>query len=188
MVIGFAWGQLWDESPRHASRLSHFFCNITDLSEINKIKTWSFGDQSEFYISHFSTLFAVRENISKRIQDLLIPYYRLNAQKINTLENEHNINKVDFSPKLNLLSKMLSLQKQNNIKGIYIAMPVKQKYKVHQNLIDLLLENSMIYTDAREIENILPEHYEDAMHLNSKGEKLFSNYISNKLFNEILTN
>ena len=184
VVIGFAWGQLDDREEAHPSRLAAYFCAVHDVVDLYQLGMSHSSDILEYLVASISRLYALREVIHKRILDRLIYKYRSNARYTNAVARVGSQPVAsDTAPRNNylLLVKYLEMLSENNIKPVFVAMPVIQDYKLDSKIIDLIESNGGVFYDLRYMHGITRDMYIDPIHLGVDGSELFTMGLADKI-------
>lgn len=174
IVIGYAWEQVGPVP----SRLGGFFCGIKDLPELISLGMRNSSDILEFLFSKVSKLYAMRETVRKRILDILIPDYRVQTQIVNGERNKNKPIKNKKSGDYRLLKAYLKILGTNNIKPIIVAMPVKQYYNLDEEFFRAVSHNGGVVLDYRELEGLDESMFRDPIHLNEKGNDIFTHRLA----------
>ena len=177
IVIGFAWDQLDDRQEIHPSRLAAFFCNVPDMLDLYQLGMSHSSDVLEYLVASVSRLYALRELIHKRILDLLIYNYRSNTQYTNAsvrADSHSSINEITPLNNYLILLKYLELLSKNNIKPVFVAMPVIDNYILDSDAISLIEENGGVFYDLRYMDGITKDMFIDPIHLGTAGSVLFT--------------
>ncbi len=181
IIVGYAWRQ----AGPVPSRLGGFFCAAKDLPELIDLGMDNSSDVLEFLVAKASKLYAMRETIRKRMLDILIPDYRIYTQMINTERNK-NRRVVDVEKKpedFKLLSAYMNLLVSNNIKPVIIAMPVVQAYELDEGFFKTVKNSGGVVLDYRELEGIDDSMFRDSIHLNERGNKVFTHHLASDMKN-----
>lgn len=183
LILGFKKGHFMDQVQVSPSNLANYFASITDLPEIISYNKFGIEQQSEFLLASVSYTFAHREAISKRMLDILIPFYRENAQRINDIGLKRALSRGGGNQNItfNLFKSFLTMLKENNIKAIFVAMPVKNKYKIETELPEIINSSGMHLLDLTEVPNLTDDMFLDIVHLDERGSNIFSQSLVDKI-------
>lgn len=178
VVIGFAWDDaLQDENELNIVRLGGEFCTIKNIKELSEMGVHGFEMYGDFMLSKVSEVFTFRETIRNRIFDNIIPYYRKCTRLINDTQQNKQKNisaaKKEKTAKYNNLKRMIFELSQKKSKIIFVAMPLPQRYSIKPELLEII-QNSGIFIDLREINEIDNTKFVDHMHLGITGQKIFT--------------
>lgn len=176
VVIGYAWKQVGPVPHR----LGGFFCGITDLPELIRQGMSSSSDVLDFLVSKLSKSYAMHETIRKRILDSIIPNYRLYTRVINNERNKTR--KINYTNKKSedyrLLNAYLKMLSTHNIKSIIVLMPVIDRYTLDEKFFSVASRNGSIILDYRELDDIDNDMFRDPIHLNERGNKIFTYHLA----------
>jgi len=159
VVLGYA----WDHEEPVPSRLGSFFCNMSDLPNLINMGMNRSSSIFEFLLSKLSRFYAMRETIRKRILDTLVPNYRTYTRAIN---NERNKN---------------TRVKHTNIKPEDVVMPITYDYDLDEQFFSTITENGGTVLDYRKLDAIDDSMFRDPIHLNQRGNKVFTSHLANDL-------
>lgn len=179
VVVGYAWRQ----APPVSTRLGGFFCSTKDLPELISFGMWGGADVIEFLFSKASKLYVMREAIRKRVFDMIIPGYRKYTQIVNDERNAtRSIKQLKKEPEdYRLLRAYIEMLVANDIKPVIVAMPVMQNYKLDKDLFRVVSKNGGVVLDYRGLDGIDKDMFIDAIHLNERGSKVFTNHLARDL-------
>ena len=134
----------------------------------------------DFLVSKLSKSYAMHETIRKRILDSIIPNYRLYTRVINNERNKTR--KINYTNKksedyrlLNAYIKMLST---HNMKSIIVLMPVIDRHTLDEKFFSVASRNGSIILDYRELDDIDNDMFRDPIHLNERGNKIFTYHLA----------
>jgi hypothetical protein len=173
IVSGFAWGLLSDQERPMPSRLGGHLCNIDDLPDLYDSGLQNNEDIIEYLIAMNSVLFVNRHHIKRRILEKIIFNYQSSVQLMNNRTNYRSgIKQKNIS--YSLLKKYISLLRNNNVKTIFLSMPVIDEYAIDKELVSVLKAYDAYFFDYRHIDNINEGMFKDPIHLDPEGRKIFT--------------
>lgn len=182
IIIGFAWGQLYNKKEIRPSRLAAYFCTVPDLLDLYQHGMRRSSDVLEYLVASTSRLYAMREVIQKRVLDLIIYGYRSNVRYMNAVVREvSHTSELDTQPEndYSLLLKYLEILSENNIRPIFVAMPVLKDYELKPEVIHLIEENGGVFFDMRYMAGISKDMFIDPIHLGAVGRNVFTMNLAN---------
>ncbi len=185
LILGFYGSNLEDPRNIKTSALAHNFTDWDDLPEIYEHDVKDFESRADFIFSKISYCHANRERIGKRILDILIPNYRDSVYQIGKYSKGKEQGGPQRAATYESLVRFLEIARLNNVKIMIVAMPVKNKYKTDDDVIDLLRRSGIKFLDASNLERIAPDMFLDEIHLNERGAAVYSKYIGENLSHEL---
>ena len=179
VILGYAWGQ-GEPVP---SRLGGFFCNIRDLPNLRSMGMSNSSDILEFLFSKLSRLYAMRETVRKRILDILIPDYRVYTQIVNDeiKKNQPIKPTKKKSEDYRLLEAYIKMLITNGIKPVIVAMPITYHYDLDEDFFKTVNNNGGMALDYRKLDGIDNSMFRDPLHLNERGNKVFTYHLAGDL-------
>lgn len=182
IVIGYAWEQVGPVP----SRLGGFFCDVTELPDLVRLGMNNGSDVFEFLAAKVSRLYAMHETVRKRVLGLIIPDYNIYTQIINSERNKKQraVVVADKKKDYKLLNSYLSNLERNNIESVIIAMPVKEKYDLDEGFYQVVNNYKGVVLDYRQLDGLSEDAFRDPIHLNEKGNEIFTRKIAN-YFNDV---
>ena len=140
----------------------------------------SSADILDFLVSKVFKLYAMHETIRKRILDIAIPNYRLVTQDINDEKNKDlKLKDVKVKGKdYGLLKAYLEMLVTHNIKPIIVAMPVKERYQLDEEFFSTVRKSGGVVLDYRELQGLDNSMFRDPIHLNERGNRVFTNRLA----------
>jgi len=174
LIIPFAPGQLDDRilNTENLNKLSRLVPTSYLIELINK-ENLSFNQSFTLILSHFSVLYGSKEKIQRRVLDIL-PFYRESIQKINNTLKKNNVATKAMPTNRHLFELINSAMKQN-MKLIFVEVPLPSKYKTKDNIINIFKKFSNIkFITNDNFQDIKENDFLDGYHLNEKGSLKFS--------------
>jgi hypothetical protein len=172
LVVGYAWGSV---APV-PSRLAGYFCGIGDLGGLYNLGMNQNSDVLEYLVASVSRLYVMRETISKRILDLVIPGYREGVREVNASSRNNsqvdNVTAVPYSG--GIFGRFLYLSEPHKVKTVIMAMPVIEDYQLDKKVIDKVHKYGASLLDYRYLDGISDDMFIDPIHLGREGSHLFS--------------
>ena len=179
LVVNFAAGHLEDQQKIHPSDLATFYTSFTDIPPIFAQDVQSFGDRTEFLLSHFFRLFAYREAISKRILDVVVPNYRSALTQINAKMRDGSSK--EHVPTYRTLERFSADSLRRGVRLILVAMPLQYPYSLDPRLPDKARELGITLIDARDVEGLTASQFIDQMHMDHAGAILYTRTLAGLL-------
>ena len=179
LVVNFAAGHLEDQQKIHPSDLAAFYTSFNDIPYIFAEDVQSFGDRTEFLLSHVFRLFAYREAISKRILDLVVPNYRSAMTQINTKMRDGSSN--EHIPTYRTLERFSAESLRRGVRLILVAMPLQHPYRLDPRLPDKARELGITLIDARNVQGLTASQFIDPMHMDRAGAILYTRTLAGLL-------
>ncbi len=186
LVVGFEDDYASDSRPASAVHLGSMDVSIEDVPEAMRDEVRSFDERVKFILSWLLLSYANNESIHRRALDMVVPNYRegrLKQRDLNEPPESDDAPALDYS--YSRLMKFIQVLKENDIKMILVAMPVKQDYRLDDELENILEREGITLIDMREYNGLDDDMFKDGQHLNEEGARLFTSVLSRKLMKEI---
>jgi hypothetical protein len=185
MVIGFAWRNALQDGAIPSTRIIHFACRFSDLSELSLFGITGPEKTSEFFLAKASFVFANHAVIRNRFLDLIIPDYRNGTRIVNEASNvpRHGQIKAPASTYV-ALQRFIKILRNDNVLPVFVAMPVKAPYDINPELQRILSEECILI-DCREVSGLKNDMFVDPIHLGQSGRTILSHDLANKMKTEI---
>lgn len=183
LIVSFAEAHLQDNQAIKPDRLAGYFTSADDIPEIFANDVRDFDSRSDFLLSALSSSFANRTRVRTRLLDLLIPYYRDSAPRLNrTLQTTKSGKAENVQHTYHRLERLMAMAQKHGVRIIFVAMPQREKvYPVDPQLRNIIEASEMTFIDCRTVEGLERENYIDEMHLNSNGGAIYSRYLARQL-------
>jgi hypothetical protein len=162
--------------------VARYYSSARDIPEIFRDDVQDFDSRVEFLLSAHSASFTHRAGIQRRLFDLLIPHYRESAVRLNDfLSATASKRMVSYQPTYQRLERLIKMAQSQGVRVILVAMPVKNSYPIAPEIKSLVETRGLTFIDARFVEGLNEENYNDVMHLSSKGANIFSRSLAREL-------
>ncbi len=175
VLIGFAWGQLADQSRLLPTSLGGFFCSYKDLIHITEQATMNSAQIGEFVTASTFRLFTHREAIRNKILSILIPHYMTSTQEINRRLRGTNSAASASDTTYRELSLTIEQLKSYGKDIVLMAMPVRNNpYSLDPELLNTVKNKDITLLDYRNLDFITDDLFTDEMHLTKAGSALLT--------------
>ena len=183
LIVSFAETHLQDNQAIKPDRLARYFTSADDIPEIFANDVRDFDSRSDFLLSDLSSSFANRTRVRTRLLDLLIPYYRDSAPRLNqTLQTTKSEKAESVQHTYHRLERLMAMAQKHGVRIIFVAMPQRENfYPIDPRLRNTIETAGMDFLDCRAVEGLGRESYIDSMHLNSIGGAIYSHYLAQQL-------
>lgn len=185
VILGFAWAQLSDQYPVNPARLGGLFCSLGDVPELSHTGLARSENILAFTAGAVSHVYLNREAIRNRALDLLIPGYRDVSQTINAGSNQDgddgNVIPGSRHYTYETFRRFSELVTRAGTRLIIMAMPVQNAYEVDPALLAVIERHDVTLIDLRRMPGLDASQFEDPIHLNASGRRIFSRTLAEVL-------
>lgn len=185
VLVGFIRDLLDDQRPANMSRLAGDFCRINDFKELMTFDLSGLSSIKEFLMASVSTLFSNRSTIRNRLLDFIIPFFREGTSIIHKSEREMELKSgtrhVQFAISYAQLAKFIDMVKSQGNRMVLIAMPTKDGYDLHKELLATIETHEAIILDMRHVNRLSKEHFADSVHLHPEGARILSHELAKRM-------
>ena len=189
VIMGFAWAQLSDQYPVNPSRLGGYFCRPDNIQGLADTALIEHDNLLAFFAGTASRLYLNREAIRNRLLDFVIPNYQVITQQLNKPPEQESTGGAGQDRSTAYTYETLKRLSQHiQTRGgtlILVAMPVQHGYALDPGLIETIRQEQITMIDMRSLAEGRTGLFEDSIHLNSTGQKVFSNQLAEALFQHI---
>ena len=190
IVLGFRSDFVDDHRRPNPSRLAANFTKRGDLAELIEFNMSGKDEIVEYIIASSICLYAHRDSIRNRLMNVVVPFYKENIEKINTaawnVRAEVPGEATDVHS-YRRLKAFVSLVKAKGGTVVLLAMPIRNKYILRDELFSTAEESGAILLDMRNIRELSPTHFIDAVHLSHAGAKILSRQLAENLTPVLMT-
>jgi hypothetical protein len=182
LIVCFAAKDLEDDHPLEPARLAHHYTATRDIPELFSQDLHDFEGRAEFLISDLFSSYANRTRVRTRVLDNLIPYYRESVQDMNrTLRATKKSDTGAAAPTYERLERLMTLAHKHNVRVIFVAMPLREEYKLDPQIQRTVEAAGMSFFDFRSVDGIDSVSFIDEMHLTSGGAAVYSHFLARQL-------
>jgi len=182
LVLGFARDHLSDATTVHPERLGRFYTGLSDIPRIFRYDVVDFGGRVDYLLAYASSAFGNRERVPRRFFDLWVPHFREARSEIN-----RNLRAGPSRPasgairSYTRLERFARLLKEQEVRGIAVAMPLRDEYPLDGRLRETLGAAGVELIDARSVLGLARTSYRDSMHLTREGARVYSRWLGRRL-------
>jgi hypothetical protein len=182
VVVGFARDHLSDATTVHPARLGRYYSSLSDIPTIFRYDLVDFEARSEYLIAYASAAFGNRRRIPRRFFDLWVPHFRVARSEINrSLRKEPTGPASHPTYSYTRLERFGRLLREENVRGIAVAMPLPEVYPLDPGLREALDAQGIELVDARVVPGISRASYRDSQHLAPDGARTYSEWLARRL-------
>ncbi|MFT3769751.1 MAG: hypothetical protein QM820_30305 [Minicystis sp.] len=189
LILTFYERGLEDHQPLEVGRLAQFFSDRHDWSELFRHDLTTLEQRADLVVSSAWATFAVRERIKERAFGLL-PGYKAYVDRGNAITLRHRKPGADKeSPATHdALNRFLARAKESHTEVLFVAFPSRSPdptaevpYDVPAETTRIIADAGMRYLDLRRMPELSPEHYDDDIHLNEAGRRIYTQRFAREL-------
>lgn len=181
LIICYANNHLQDYAIQRPF-VARYYSTARNIPEIFRDDVQDFDGRVEFLLAAGSASFTHRTGVQRRVLDLLIPHYRESAVRINDFLNAMTSKKLArYQPTYRRLERLIQMAQNHGVRVIIVALPVKNSYTIAPEIKNIAERNGVTLLDARFVEGLSEENYNDGMHLNSDGSNILSRSLARRL-------
>lgn len=188
LIICFATALLQDNQRPQLTQMAHYYAGRADVPQILRNDIKDFDDQVSFMIAYFSSSYANRQRVEKRVLDAVIPHYRESAQRVNDAMLAANAaTATKAAPQIKAektyerLKGLIAMARHNDVRVLFVAMPQREPYGIDPKLIETINSNGAQLIDCRIVPGLDSTNFLDPLHLNPAGAVVFTNYLAPRL-------
>jgi len=183
LVVGYVLNQLSDSSTVHPERIAAYFGGWRAASEVFAYDLPGFDDRVEYVLASTLVMFSEKERIRNRVLSLVVPDYRVSAQRLNQLESvsSHTVGGTYLR-----LERLLKLCAARRVRMSVIAMPLPSLYEIDRSLVTTLESHGALFLDMRNVPGISPDSFPDGYHLGPQAAEVYSRQLVLNLEREVL--
>jgi len=181
---------LADAPMMEVGALAQFFTDSRDVWPLfaNDIK--SLEQRAGYLLSSASTAFATRDRIRDRALNL-IPGYRpfATATNAHSYEYEHKIRMRAAKPAqtFHTLRRLVTRAQQQGVRICFVAFqprpvtPGAAPYAIHPEIMTTITDAGMLHLDLRDMDELTADLYQDNVHLNARGQPIYTRRLAREL-------
>lgn len=180
IIVAFTRNWISDQSNLDITRSFGYACDLGNLGEVSQFSDVSFEDKLQAIAVKISSTYRLRDRIRNGLLNVMIPNYTLTLQRLNSATNDRQ-GKQSMSPISHVLDDtyfaVRTLTSKENLresKFVFLAMPVRDEYKLGDGICAALRGPNSTLVDMRGHVQLGSQHFRDSMHLNSIGRNSFT--------------
>ncbi|APR84970.1 Hypothetical protein A7982_10319 [Minicystis rosea] len=180
LIITFYEDGLEDGKRLEIGRLAQFFTDAGDWGELFRHDLTTLEQRADLVVSSAWATFAARERIKERVFTLL-PGYTAYAQRENESTLRARSPHVADGTARDALSRFLGRARANGSEVLFVAFPSRPRdpkaevpYDVPVEMRQMIADAGMSYLDLRRMPELTPDCYDDDIHLNEAGRRIYS--------------
>ena len=181
---------LADSEMMDVGNLALFFTDSDDRASLFKYDLKSLEQRADYLLSSVSEAYAARDRIRDRTLNF-IPGYRPFATETNTRNFEHerrqDLHVVAPVPTFHTLERFLTDARQAGITLCFVAFPVRPTnnvavpYIIEPEALEMIAEAGMLHFDLRRMDELSADMYQDNVHLNARGQPIYTRRFTREL-------
>ncbi len=181
---------LADSETIDVSTLALFFTDAEDRAILFAYDLTTLEQRADYLLSSASEGFAARDLIRDRTLNFM-PGYRRFAVASNALNFEyaHRRNQAAAStvPTFNMLGRFLAAAREAQVPVCFVAFPSRPRssgptsYIIEPKALEMIAEAGMLHLDMRKTDELSSDMYKDNVHLNARGEPIYTRRLAQEL-------
>lgn len=191
LVIPYYETNLADGNRIELGRFAQFFVTMRDWPEVFRHDVTSASQRLEFVVSSFWSTYAARARIEERVLSLTVPHYQQYVTWLH--QSASHTDALSLKPTApathTMLQRLLDRARANGTRVVFVAFPTiipgqprsELQYEIHPDAKRIIAENGMDLIDMRHTPDISLDMYTDDIHLDARGQAIFSKLLANEL-------
>lgn len=181
---------LADSEVIDVGNLALFFTDGDDRASLFEYELDTPEQRADYLISSKSEAFAARDRIRDRMLNF-IPGYRSFAADINARNFQLERRKARASPRpaptFDALRRFLAGARQAGIEVCFVAFPSRPRndrpvhYIIEPKAIEMIAAAGMLHLDMRVMNELSADMYKDNVHLNARGQPIYTRRFTREL-------
>lgn len=190
VVIYHEGNGLADSEVMDVGNLALFFTDGEDRASLFRHDLKSLEQRGDYLLSSASEAFAARDRIRDRTLNF-IPGYRPFATATNMLnfeyERRHRHSAARPAPTFNTLQRFLAGARQAGVPVCFVAFPSRPRstgfvrYIIEPEALEMVTKAGMLHLDLRVMDELSADMYKDNVHLNARGQPIFTRRLAREL-------
>lgn len=170
--------------------LAQFFTDREDVADLFTHDIKTLEQRAGYLLSSASTAFATRDRIQNRVLNL-IPGYRPFATATNTHNFEYQrklrLGEEKPEPTFDTLRRLLARARQEGVRLCFVAFRPRpaasgsSTYALHPEVLAAIGEAGMLHLDLRDMDELTVDLYQDNIHLNARGQPIYTRRLAQEL-------
>ena len=179
-----------DSEVMDVGNLALFFTGPEDRDSLFEHEMKTLQHRADYLLSSTSQAFAARDRIRARVLNV-IPGYRPFATVTNELNFEFQKRQAEPGPEpqntYHALDSLLAHARASGVTVCFVAFPIRpgpeghKAYIISPTALDRVRESGMVFLDLREMDELTPDMYKDNVHLNGKGQPIYTRRLAREL-------
>lgn len=174
------------DAPTNQAQLGAYYVSWSDVPYYLRHDAPSADSLIEFMLGKSFTLMTLRNRVSPRLFNVLLPYYQENWFILNRAAMKGAlVAKPDTqseAPTTHLKHLVQGL-KQRGIRLTVVVAPMPRPYVMHPSVVATLAREQVGVLDLNPIPGLTADHFADEDHLNNLGKEIFTRALSAALPN-----
>lgn len=181
---------LADSKVLDVGNLALFFTDREDQASLFRYDLTTLEERASYLLSYASEAFAARDRIRDRTLNF-IPGHRPYATEINAINFEHDRRRrLDAPPPVrsfHTLERFLDGAREAGVTVCFVAFPVRpdgkgaRSYIIHPHAREMISRSGMIHLDLRDMDELTRDMYTDNVHLNVRGQPIYTRKLAQAL-------
>ena len=181
---------LADSEILDVGNLALFYTDAADRPTLFAHDVKTLEHRVDYLLSSASQAFAARDRIRDRTLSF-IPGYRPFATATNMLnfeyERRHDLGDARPTPTFNSLGRFLAGARQAGVQICFVAFPSRPKqtgpihYIIEPKALEMIVEAGMLHLDMRDMDELTADMYKDNVHLNARGQPIYTRRFAREL-------
>lgn len=190
VVTYYEGNALADSELMDVGNLALFFTDGGDRASLFRHDLTTLGHRTSYLLSSTSEAFAARDRIRDRTLSF-IPGYRPYATALNEVNFEHEKRRKLSEPQpprtFHTLERFLAAAREAGVTVCFVAFPMRPEpgrdtsYIISPRAREMIAESGMIHLDLRDMDELNASKYSDNVHLNAKGQPIYTRRLARAL-------
>lgn len=182
--------RLADSEVMEVGNLALFYTEPEDRANLFAHDLTTLEQRAEYLLSSASAAFAARDRIRDRALNF-VPGYRPFATRTNTLNFEYERRRAKSvaqpKPTFDTLARFLARSKQAGLQVCFVAFPMRPgkrdaaPYIINPRALRMIEEAGMLHLDMRNMDELTVDMYKDNVHLNARGQPVYTRRLALEL-------
>lgn len=179
IVLGFGPGHLRDRPAElNTLRLARHHVALADVGDLLANDLTDLESRAQFALAYVWASFGLRDRISTRVLDLVIPNYRELAPSLLRAGAGNGAGDGGGGGATTLtyrhLDNLLASLRRRGVPVVAMPMPAPDPYSVDDGALRVLAAHGVAVLDLNPVPGLVPERFPDGDHLDAEGRALFT--------------
>jgi len=181
---------LADSEVVDVGNLALFFTDGEDRASLFRYDLKTLEQRADYVLSSASEAFAARDRIRDRTLNF-VPGYRSFATETNMrnfeYERRRNLQTVRPTPTFHTLERFLADARRAGITLCFVAFPSRPtngdavSYIIEPKALEMVARAGMLHLDMRRMDELPADMYKDNVHLNARGQPIYTRRFAQEL-------
>jgi len=186
VIVSFVGEQLSDQAGFQVRKLASLVSGTPSLASVFENDLHTLEDRASFLFAYASLAVSRQEEVKNRSLTVLIPHYRSQTRRLNSVIRSHKQQKeatepAGSQPTYQRLQRFVQLLQQGKTQGVFVLMPGEHSESLDPKLVETLQKNGMVFLDLRYLLPQVDGHFPDGYHMDSMAANIYSRTIAGAL-------